>query len=151
MEYLEYMSEESVVLLKERRKTEVIIELAALAAELGAVNDADDLAEKLFYREQLMSTGLGLGIGLPHVRYEGLRRPLVLMGLQPEGVEDYDSLDNVTVRIVVMILVGPDEHRLHVRLMSQLVGWLKEESVRERLLASKDPAEAWSLLSGSAE
>jgi PTS system nitrogen regulatory IIA component len=149
MEYLDYLSEDLVVLLKAHRKTEVILEMAQLAADRGLVPEADHLAEKLFYREQLMSTGLGLGIGIPHVRYERLSRPVVAVGLQPAGIDGYESLDGKPVKIVVMILVGPEEHKLHVRLLSQIVQMLKDEATKERLLGSKDAGEAWKILSGA--
>ncbi len=139
MEYLEFMSKDRVVALKSNLKTEAIIELAELAGTGGLVEDVEDLTEKLFYREQLMSTGLGLGIGIPHVRYAKLKKPGILVGIQPEGIPDYESIDNQPVRIVIMILLKEGDHRRHVRLLSQIVPLLKDPQVLEDLVKSGDP------------
>lgn len=136
MDFINLLKEKLIVFLEADQKADAIKELAAYAGAHGYVRDADDLFEKLMYREQLMSTGLGLGIGVPHVRYADLKEPVVLMGIQPAGVQAYDSIDNQSVTIVVMILVGEGQHKLHVKLLSQIVSKLKDPDLRQKVLSA---------------
>ncbi len=140
--------------LKEKTKTEAIIELVSgledfngPQAKKGSI-DIEELKKELFYREQLMSTGLSMGIAVPHVRFSGVKSPLVIAGVQPEGIADYDTLDGSEVRIIVMIIVGENQHKEHIRLLSMISTRLKEAEMREKLIAAADGNEIYSLLSG---
>ena len=137
--------------LTEKTKTEVIIELAGSLEDfhgpqaVGGSIDIEELKKELFYREQLMSTGLSIGIAVPHVRFSGVNDPLIIIGIQPEGIRDYDSLDGQPVTIVVMIIVGKDQHKQHIRLLSMISARLKDAELRNKLLAAKDGDEIYSI------
>ena len=143
--------------LTEKTKTEAIIELANSLEDYsgpqakGGSIDVEELKKELFYREQLMSTGLSMGIAVPHIRFSGVTAPLVIVGVQPEGIADYDTLDGEKVRIVIMIIVGEEQHRQHIRLLAMLSSRLKDQSLRERLVSAADGAEIFNLLTGAAE
>ena len=133
--------------LQEKTKTEVIIELAdRLEGRPGL--DIEKLKKELFYREQLMSTGIGLGLAIPHVRFKGVKSPIVLAGVQSDGIADYESIDNEPVKIVIMIIVGENQHREHIRLLSMIVGRLKDGNLKDSLISAADGAELYGLLTG---
>jgi mannitol/fructose-specific phosphotransferase system IIA component (Ntr-type) len=143
--------------LKEKTKTEAILELVSgledfrgPQAKKGSI-DIEELRKELFYREQLMSTGLSMGIAVPHVRFSGVKSPLVIAGVQPEGIADYDTLDGSEVRIIVMIIVGENQHKEHIRLLSMISTRLKESEMREKLIAAADGDEIYKLLTGRDE
>jgi len=150
MNFLDYLKPEYVISLNSNNKKNAIAELAGLAQTYHLVPQVEDLIEKLNYREELMSTGIGLGLGIPHVRYAPLKEPAVFLGLQPESIEDYESLDNEPVKILFMILVGEGEHKRHVRFLSQIVSLLKDPVLRDRLLKSESTDEAFSALKEAA-
>ena len=147
MEFLEFMNKDLITLLKSTQKTEAIIEMATIAGEQGIVDDVDDLTQKLFYREQLMSTGLGLGIGIPHVRYNDLKTPGVLMGIQKKGIADYQSIDNIPVKLIFMIILKEGDQKLHLRLLSQIVQRLKEPQLVDELINAEDCNAALDIIS----
>ncbi len=138
--------------LAEKTKTEAIIELAGSLEDfkgpqvIGNAIDIEELKKELFYREQLMSTGLSMGIAVPHVRFRGVSSPIVIAGVQPEGIADYDTLDGQPVKIVVMIIVGENQHKDHIRLLSMISARLKEAELRDKLIAAADGDEIYSLL-----
>ena len=142
-------------ILQEKSKTEVIIELASSLENFngpqvkGEKIDVEELKKELFYREQLMSTGLSLGIGVPHVRFSGVKSPIVLAGVQPEGIADYETLDGELVKIVVMIIVCENQHREHIRLLSMISARLKESGLREKLIDSENGEQIYNLLTGA--
>ena len=140
--------------LKENTKTEAIIELANSLADFkgpqlnGGPIDIEELKKELFYREQLMSTGLGLGLAVPHVRFNGVKSPLIIAGVKSQGIADYESLDGKPVKIIIMIIAGVDQHKQHIRLLSMIAGRLKDETLREQLISAGSGEEIYNLLSG---
>ena len=103
----------------------------------------------IFYREQLMSTGIGLGIGIPHVRFGQIGEPVAAVGVQPKGIKDYVSIDDEAVRIVIMIIAGRNQHKEHIRLLSLIVGQLKQEGVKDSLLHAENPQQIHTIVSAS--
>lgn len=135
------LTREHCMFLKSNTKTEVLLEMMESLQNTGIVTDMEGLKKDIFYREQIMSTGIGQGIGVPHVRFEGVTRPVVLMGIHSGGIEDYDSLDGVTVKIVVMILVGAEQHKEYLRILSMIVRKLKQPEIQQALVQAGDASE----------
>ena len=96
-------------------------------------------------------TGIGLGIGVPHVRLEGVPSLSMAVGIHPTGVDDYESLDGEPVRIIVLIVGGKKQHSDYIRLLANLVAVLKDEARRQSLLSATTTDEVYRLLVGSPE
>ncbi len=142
------IAQECCLILNESTKTEVLIEMMESIAGAGYVKDLESLKKEIFYREQLMSTGIGMGIGIPHVRFKGIENPVVAVGIKPEGVKDYESIDNEDVKIIFMILVGEDQHKEHIRLLSQIMEKLRNQKDRELLSSMTDGKDIYAFLTG---
>lgn len=123
-----------------------IIGLLATAPE---VKDADELARGIFYREQLMSTGIGMGIAVPHVRLASVEKPTMAAGISSSGIEDYGSLDDAPVHLIFMIAAGKDQHKQYIRLLSAVSKRLKDSHVRSLLINAKDGKTFCDILTGS--
>lgn len=132
---------ENCILLTNRTKTEAILELLDVVKENFSEPDFENLKKEVFFREQLMSTGIGNGIAIPHVRYEGVKDPIIIVGVQPEKIEDYDSMDGVPVSLVFLFIVGKDQHKNYLRLLALVSRKLKENDFRQNLLKSKNSEE----------
>ncbi len=148
MEFRSSIPPEGIVMLSETTKTEALLRLANTAATAGHITDREQLIKDIFYREQLMSTGIGLGIAIPHVRFPEVNPPVIVVGVQPAGIADYPSIDDQPVKIVIMILVGINQHKEHIRLLSQIVAFLKTGTVIQRLLAAQSTGGIHDILMG---
>lgn len=146
MTFSRYLSHDRVAFLSARSKDEALKALVSRLAGAVSPFDPDDLLERLHEREGLMSTGIGLGIGVPHLRYKGVKEPCIVIGLQPQGIEDYESMDGEPVKILVLILVGEGQHREYLRILSGVVKALKREEVRKALLSARSPEEVVDIL-----
>ncbi|MBN2509687.1 MAG: PTS sugar transporter subunit IIA [Spirochaetales bacterium] len=146
MEIKDFLREDRCVLLKSTRKNEVLLELLEILEAQKAVENMEELRKEIFYREQLMSTGIGLSIAVPHVRFEGVAAPIVMAGVSREGISDYASLDEKPIKIVIMIIVAKDCHRDYIRLLSMIMSHLKNEEVRDALVNAASPAQIVSIL-----
>lgn len=83
-------------------------------------------------REKLGSTGLGLGVAIPHGRVKGLKDPLISFYRLEEGI-DYGSSDNELVDISIFLLVPEVATQLHLELLSEIAQTLADKSKREVL------------------
>jgi len=135
-------------LLNSTTKTEALHEIFDSIQNEGILKDVENIKKEIFYREQIMSTGIGQGIGIPHIRMEGITEPHIFVGVCHEGVEDYESLDKQPVKIIIMILVGADQHKEYLRILSLIVGRLKDETIINEILKCKSPKDICRTLIG---
>lgn len=146
MNLFDVMSPERVRVLETGTKSGVLKELTELMALTGVVPDAAELERLILERESLMSTGIGLGIAVPHARMSGLSTSRIAFGTSPDGIPDYESIDGSPVRIVAMIITGTQRQREYIELLSSLARLFKDESARERVLSARTSRELWETL-----
>lgn len=136
-----FLKQENCIILKSKTKTEAFYELIDLVEKESLVEDMENLKKEIFYREQIMSTGIGQGIGIPHVRFATIQEPHVYVGISPTGLNDYDSIDNIPVKLIIMILAGADQHKEYLRTLSLIVGRLKNEETINSLFQATNSDE----------
>lgn len=151
MDLLNHISVDRCTILRSPHKRGALREMVELMASTGAVSDATRFESLIFSREASMSTGIGLGIAVPHARIENLKSPAVAVGVSPSGISDYESLDDEPVRLVLMIATATGQPEAYSRLLSQAVSILKRESVREDLSLVSAPAQICSIIRATAE
>ncbi|RKY12343.1 MAG: hypothetical protein DRP65_01525 [Planctomycetota bacterium] len=93
---------------------------------------------EIINREKEISTGLGAGVGFPHARIPGLKRPFAALATLQEGIE-YGSVDNKPVDLVCMVLTPREKPSLAIKIISSFMTLLIDESVRELFLHEKEP------------
>jgi PTS system nitrogen regulatory IIA component len=148
MRLSDYLTRDRTMILKSDTKSAVLDELiAALEGSLEGVS-REQLADAVNKREALMSTGIGLGIAVPHVRMEGVSGAFVTVGVSRMGVHDFESIDGEPVRIIVLIVAPLGRHDLYIKLLATVVGLLKESSLRSRIIEAETPAEIYKALTG---
>jgi nitrogen PTS system EIIA component len=101
--------------------------------------------DALFAREKLGSTGLGLGVAIPHGRLKGLRETLVVFVRTKEGVP-FESPDGLPVRLVFAMLVPEHATEQHLNVLSELAQLFSDADLRDRLLAENDIGQVHRLL-----
>jgi len=131
--------DESLVLtdLKPAPKREILRLLVERARENGLIEDEENLLEKLIDRESLVSTAVGRGIALPHLRKPSskyVHGPRIVVGMCREGL-DFNSLDGGKTHLVFLILT--DSETVHLRVMARITGILRDEEVLNALLKAK--------------
>lgn len=127
-------------------KHEVIEALLDTLAQAPEIRNRDELSEAIYKRESLMSTGIGLGIGVPHVRLPSIPRPVMACARSRTPIADYESLDGQPVHLVFMIAAGSEQHAQYINLLSVLSSRLKNEGLRKELMAVGSPNEFLALL-----
>lgn len=135
-----------VMLLETSNKDEALMSMVEKLHETGAIKDRQAVAEGIFQREKLMSTGIGLGIGIPHVRMSGIEELIMAAAVSTQDITDYESLDGKPVRLIFMILAGRDQHTLHIKTMAAISSRLRNEVLRQMVMQSRDTETIYNLL-----
>ncbi len=142
---------ENVLILNSANKSQVLEALMSLVVRSGKVTDAEKFKRGIYHREELMSTGIGYGVAIPHVRCNAVQDIVLAACVVKNGVPDYESLDDVPIKLAFMIAAREDQHATHLKLLSQISRALK---VQEYLAALLQAQEGWSfhaLLTGKME
>lgn len=137
---------ERILILEQGSKQEVFDLLIGQLSQSDALRNADALRSGILEREKLMSTGIGFGIGVPHVRSDAVHHLVMAVAICRKGIEDYDSLDGAPVHIVCMLAARADQHAEYLRMLSGISSRLKDEAVRQQLLTSDDREDILQLL-----
>ena len=140
------LTPERVLLLPEGNKAGVLGQLIDSLSRAPAVRNASVLRSGMLERERLMSTGIGFGVGVPHVRSDAVSDLIMAVAVCKKGIEDYDSLDGMPVTIVCMLAARADQHTEYLRTLSSISSRLKDAPVRKELLGLKDASAVVALL-----
>ncbi len=148
MELKEYITEQQIVFCSASSKDKVLGELGGVLSEATGF-DNDKMLAAILRREKLMSTGMGQGLAIPHVRLRGLKRAALAVGLCRSGITDYESLDNEPIYIVVLIAAPEGQHETYIRLLAEVVDVLKRPDLRRKIIAAEETTEIYQILTGS--
>lgn len=118
-------------------KLGVLKELSTLLAERAGTG-ADEVLSAVEEREAVLSTGIGLGVAVPHGKSPAVDRLEMVCGASAKGI-DFDALDGESCRLFFM-LVGPESAAgEHVKALSRIARVVRRDDVRNRLLAAATP------------
>jgi PTS system nitrogen regulatory IIA component len=134
------IKEEGVVFLEEETPRAAIKSLIKKAKELGKLNDEELFEREVFEREAILSTGIGLGVAIPHAKLKGIEDFFIIVGVNKEGV-DWNSIDGEPVKAVFLIGAPDTEQKRYLRILSKLILLAKNEVRRDSLFAAEKSQE----------
>lgn len=127
------MKPDLIVFLDATTRDEAIQTLVDTLGTTNTVSDAKAFNQAILDREKLVSTGIGMGVALPHAKMEICHSFFICIGILYKGV-NWKAIDNAPVRIVFMI-GGPDDKQTeYLQILSNLTQFIKKEDIRKKLL-----------------
>lgn len=118
-DFTQFVTRDSVLILTGKNKLEVMDQLISHAAELTKL-DRDMIFRLLWKREQMMTTGVGGQLALPHIRVNDILHPFVIISVCENPISDYQGQDDQPVRVIVFT-VAPDENQeAYLQLLSSI-------------------------------
>ncbi|MDX2439174.1 MAG: PTS sugar transporter subunit IIA [Desulfobacterales bacterium] len=145
MKILDVLQKESIISdLKSQDKKGILEELVAPIASITGVNHKD-LVRVLMDREQLGSTGIGGGIGIPHGKLKQLESLALGFGLSRKGV-DFESMDNQPTHIFFLLVTPENSTGLHLKMLARVSRILKHDQFKAKLLSATNTDEIFSII-----
>jgi PTS system nitrogen regulatory IIA component len=140
------LSPDRIVFLDFSAKRDALLALAGNLARSPQIKSSQELAEEILKREELMSTAIGRGIAIPHVRLSSVTDLVVSVGISGTGILDFQALDDEPVRLLFMIAAAYNQHAYYLQTLSYFSARLKNRELRAALLEAKSAGEAYNLL-----
>lgn len=140
------LSPERIVFLNHATKHDALVQLAQNLATAPQVKDASELESEILKREELMSTAIGRGIALPHVRLSSVTDLVMSVGISKTDIIDFQTIDDTPVRILFMIAAAYNQHSYYLQTISFFSSKLKNSSLKDDLLNCTDAMQAYELL-----
>ena len=140
------LSPDRILFLNYSKKRDALVALAENLAGAPQIKSRQELVAEILRREELMSTAIGRGIAIPHVRLSSVTDLVVSVGVSQVYIIDFQSLDDVPVRLLFMIAAAYNQHAYYLQTLSFFSSKLKNNDLRASLTAAKTPQEVYSLL-----
>ena len=136
------IKKENVVFLETIDMVDTIEVLTENAINNQKIKDKESFKSAVLEREELVSTGIGLGVALPHTKSKDIEEFFIVIGINKEGI-DWDAIDRNPVGIVFLI-GGPeaeDSQKEYLQIVSKLMLLIKNKERRISLLNSENAQE----------
>ena len=134
-DFSQYVDKDSVMTLVGKTKLEVMDQLISRAADITKLS-RDLIFRLVWKREQMMTTGVGGMLALPHIRINDILHPYVIVGVCENPIEDYQGQDDQPVRVIVFT-VAPDENQeAYLQLLSSISRRLRNPKLIEQMIGT---------------
>lgn len=147
MKISDYLDSRLIVFLDVPSRDEAIHSLIDLLDREGHLPNKKLFTEAIFQREELISTGIGMGIAIPHAKLSDFPHFFIAIGIQKKKGLEWNALDGVAVRLIFLI-GGPDDRQTeYLQILSLLTSAIRDVELRKKLLSVESSAEALALFS----
>ncbi|HDQ99681.1 MAG TPA: PTS sugar transporter subunit IIA [candidate division WOR-3 bacterium] len=137
----ELLARDAILLqIESRDKIDVIRELSRPLIENGTVTDEETFFEAILRRENLESTGIGLGVAIPHARTPAVARTALAFGRSEAGV-DFNSLDGKPAFLVFLIAAPEDRKTEYIMTLARVSRLMRRDEARIALNRAQTPNE----------
>ena len=140
------LSPDRIVFINHSTKHDAIVQLSQVLATAPQIKNEQELTAEILKREELMSTAIGKGIAIPHVRLSSVTDLVMAVGVCKKPIADYQTIDDTPVDLLFMIAAAYNQHSLYLKTISHFCGKLKQEGLHENIINAKDAQEVFSLL-----
>ena len=114
-------------------KTEALNQCIDLMAKSGKIADVEKYRKGVFAREEEGTTGIGIGIAIPHCKSDAVTKAGLAAMVVKDGV-DFESLDGTPAKIIFLIAAPNTEDNVHLQVLSKLSVMLMDEQFTNSLI-----------------
>jgi fructose-specific phosphotransferase system IIA component len=148
MNFAKFIRADAIVLnLKATDKQSVIEELLDVLVSRGqlAAADRQQALADLLKREKRMSTGMELGLAIPHAKTRVVDKLCVALGITEQGIE-FESLDGQPAKVIFLVLSSLGSSGSHIECLAEVARAYSRAEVRKGLLKARTPAQVAHIL-----
>ncbi len=144
-ELASYLREDLIIEISKRDKQEALREMMDKVEESNLLPNANDFFDLILKREKQVSTGIGLGIAVPHARIEGFGKILIAVGHSMEGI-DFTTPDGTPVHLIFLIAIDSELQGEYLRILSKISWLVRNDELRKKLFLSKTTDDIYRIL-----
>lgn len=121
-------------------REDVIASLVDTLEGLPEVRDIEAVKEAVLEREEVMSTGVGKGLALPHAKTAAVSGTVAAFAITRRPVE-WGAIDNQPVRLVFLLVGTEAAKSQHIKVLSRVSRLMNRDDFRDRLLRAESADE----------
>lgn len=140
------LSPDRVVFITQSAKRDALTELANVLANAPQIKRGDELLSEILKREELMSTAVGRGIAIPHVRLSSVTDLVMAVGVCRTPISDFQTVDDKPVNLLIMIAAAYNQHTYYLQTISYFSAKLKSQELRDAIANAATEKEVYELL-----
>jgi PTS system nitrogen regulatory IIA component len=140
------LSPDRIIFMNRSSKHDALIELSENLATAPQIKNPQELTAEILKREDLMSTAIGRGIAIPHVRLSSVTDLVMAVGVSKTDIIDFQTIDDAPVRLLIMIAAAYNQHTYYLQTLSFFSSRIKNQKLRDALLSAKTTMEVFNLL-----
>ncbi len=118
--------------MKAATRREAIRELSEMGA-IAAGRRKEEIDSAVWVRETQGATGIGQLVAVPHARIDGLKSPVIAVGLSEHGV-DFDAPDGDPARIIFLLLTPRNDDGAQIEILADIARKFRDEGTRAKAL-----------------
>lgn len=142
-----YLNPKLIQHLEVDERDDALALLVELLAQNRKLKNKEAFYQAILERERIVSTGIGMGVAVPHAKLPGYETFFIAIGIHQKGIP-WEALDGIPVRLVFMI-GGPDDKQTeYLQLLSRLTLAIKDEERRKKILQLSKPEDIIALFKG---
>lgn len=131
-------------------KKTLLDSLLDLACKSGKIINKEEVRREILKREELLPTGIGNGIALPHAKTNAAKETVVAFMTLKNPIE-YGSLDGSKVKLCLLLIGKENNVGIHLRLLSRISRVLGNKEVLLKLQTATNPQQVIDIFSGEEE
>jgi mannitol/fructose-specific phosphotransferase system IIA component (Ntr-type) len=144
----DYLAPARVTDLKSRTKEAALLEIVETLRGVPEIRDPELVLDAVREREKVLSTGIGLGVAVPHAKFPGLSEFVLAYGRSRDGIE-FGSIDDRPVHHVVLIVGPQDRQPRYLQFLASVTLALKKPDLRRDLELAPGPADLHRILASA--
>ena len=125
-------------------KDDVLAEVCKMAVKAPEIIVPKALLKAIKAREAIMTTGIGMGIAIPHAKISSVTDFVMAVGLSQNGV-DFQALDDLPVHIIILIVASNTQGGDFLKILGNIGAFFNKPENIEKILSLKTPEEVFKL------
>ncbi len=134
--FMDLIDAKSILVSEIGTKDKQIEKLCKIASERYKI-DFEEVLSKVLQRENLIPTGIGNFIAIPHAKVK-IAKPIIVVGINKKGL-DFDAPDSNFAKIIILLLTPENKNELQLQILADIANNFKDiEKVKALLKISSE-------------
>lgn len=137
-----------ILSIKAKEKIGAIKEMGQILIDNGLILNPEEFFTEILRRENMESTGIGMGVAIPHARTKAVKDLVLVFGRSEEGV-DFSSLDKKPSHLLFLISAPEDKKEEYIYTLAKISRLVRKDEVRIKLNKAKTQEELLAIIGDS--
>ena len=139
---INYFNGKLITYIEGKHTKEEIIEMLVSFMETNTdlIENKDEFYKQILEREAVGSTGIGMGVAVPHARSGGVKDVIVALAVLEYPV-DFNSIDGELIKTIALVGAPKDKSKEYLGLLSSLSKIFRVKKTRDAIKTARNQKE----------